>query len=57
MVGREKPPDDSCDIGHRDNVTGLVYLVSNPPETVEALSLEWDSSVSCLGETDTTPSP
>lgn len=53
----DKPPGDECAIDHTDNVTGLVYLVSDPPATVEAVSLEWDASVSCLGDTGTTPSP
>ena len=29
----ETPPDVECSIDHSDNVTGLVYLVSDPPET------------------------
>jgi hypothetical protein len=51
----ENPPGDECAINHSDNVTGLVYLVSDPPATVEAVSLEWDASVSCLGDTGPTP--
>jgi hypothetical protein len=49
-------PADQCAIGgHSGNVTGLVYLVSDPPATVEALSPEWDASVSCLGNTRSEP--
>jgi hypothetical protein len=49
----EQEPPDACAIGgHSGTVTGLVFLISDPPKTVEALSPEWDSSVSCLGRTD-----
>jgi hypothetical protein len=44
-------PEEVCSIGGiSDEATGMVYLVSIPPATVEALTVEWGRTYSCLDE-------